>query len=145
MKKGLLLIILVLGMLLVGCGKEKETEITSENVVSEIKNENIDIEKLIDEFYTNEKYSQKINGVTCFNPEYKELIFETFAKSSEQKSYSLTFIYKDENILKFYKQQVTVQQHPKKLIYSFFSSTFYIFIRQNFHVPFYFIIYFLFG
>ena len=99
MKKGLLLIILVLGMLLVGCGKEKETEITSENAVSEIKNENIDIEKLIDEFYTNEKYSQKINGVTCFNPEYKELIFETFAKSSEQKSYSLTFIYKDEKEL----------------------------------------------
>ena len=82
MKKGLLLIILVLGMLLVGCGKEKETEITSENVVSEIKNENIDIEKLIDEFYTNEKYSQKINGVTCFNPEYKELIFETFSRYS---------------------------------------------------------------
>lgn len=99
MKKGLLLIILALGMLLVGCGKEKETEITSENAVSEIKNENIDIEKLIDEFYTNEKYSQKINGVTCFNPEYKELIFETFAKSSEQKSYSLTFIYKDEKEL----------------------------------------------
>lgn len=99
MKKGLLLIILVLGMLLVGCGKEKETEITSENAVSEIKNENIDIEKLIDEFYTNEKYSQKINGVTCFNPEYKELIFETFAKSNEQKSYSLTFVYKDEKEL----------------------------------------------
>ncbi|WP_338969490.1 hypothetical protein KSU09_05185 [Fusobacterium nucleatum] len=99
MKKGLLLIILVLEMLLVGCGKEKETEITSENAVSEIKNENIDIEKLIDEFYTNEKYSQKINGVTCFNPEYKELIFETFAKSNEQKSYSLTFVYKDEKEL----------------------------------------------
>ena len=99
MKKGLLLIILVLGMLLVGCGKEKETEITSENAVSEIKNENIDIEKLIDEFYTNEKYSQKINGVTCFNPEYKELIFETFAKSNEQKKYSLTFVYKDEKEL----------------------------------------------
>lgn len=99
MKKGLLLIILVLGMLLVGCGKEKEKEITSENAVSEIKNENIDIEKLINEFHTNEKYSQKINGVTCYNPEYKELIFETFAKSSEQKSYSLTFIYKDEKEL----------------------------------------------
>ena len=90
MKKGLLLIILVLGMLLIGCGKEKEAETRSEN---------IDIEKLIDEFYTNEKYSQKINGVTCFNPEYKGLIFETFAKSSEQKSYSLTFIYKDEKEL----------------------------------------------
>ena len=99
MKKGLLLIVLILGMLLVGCGKEKETEITSENAVSEIKNKNIDIEKLIDEFYTNEKYSHKINGVTCFNPEYKELIFETFAKSSEQKSYTLTFVYKDEKEL----------------------------------------------
>ena len=106
MKEGLLLIILVLGMLLVGCGKEKETEITSENAVSEIKNENIDIEKLIDEFYTNEKYSQKINGVTCFNPEYKELIFETFAKSSEQKSYSLTFIYKDEKELEELEEYV---------------------------------------
>ena len=99
MKKGLLLIVLVLGILLIGCGKEKEAEITSENIVTETRNENIDIEKLIDEFYTNEKYSQKINGVTCFNPEYKELIFETFAKSSEQKSYSLTFVYKDEKEL----------------------------------------------
>ena len=106
MKKGLLLIILVLGMLLVGCGKEKETEITSENAVSEIKNENIDIEKLIDEFYTNEKYSQKINGITCFNPEYKELIFETFAKSKEQKGYSLTFVYKDEKELKELEEYV---------------------------------------
>ena len=99
MKKGLLLIVLVLGMLLIGCGKEKEAEITSENAVSEIKNENIDIEKLINEFYTNEKYGKKINGLYCFYPEYKELIFETFAKSSEQKSYTLTFVYKDEKEL----------------------------------------------
>lgn len=97
MKKGLLLIILVLGMLLVGCGKEKETEITSENIVAEANN--VDVQNLINEFYTNEKYSQKINGVTCFNPEYKELIFETFAKSNEQKKYSLTFVYKDEKEL----------------------------------------------
>lgn len=97
MKKGLLLMVLILGMLLVGCGKEKEVEITSENIVAEANN--IDIQKLINEFYTNEKYSQKINGVTCFNPEYKELIFETFAKSNEQKSYSLTFVYKDEKEL----------------------------------------------
>lgn len=97
MKKGLLLMVLILGMLLVGCGKEKEVEKTSENIVAEANN--VDVEKLIDEFYTNEKYSQKINGVTCFNPEYKELIFETFAKSSEQKSYTLTFVYKDEKEL----------------------------------------------
>lgn len=97
MKKGLLLMVLILGMLMVGCGKEKEVEKNSENIVAETNN--VDIEKLIDEFYTNEKYSQKINGVTCFNPEYKELIFETFAKSSEQKSYTLTFVYKDEKEL----------------------------------------------
>jgi len=97
MKKGLLLMVLILGMLLVGCGKEKKAEITSENIVAEAND--VDIEKLIDEFYTNEKYSQKINGITCFNPEYKELIFETFAKSREQKSYSLTFVYKDEKEL----------------------------------------------
>mgnify|MGYP000003097276 CR=1 FL=1 len=97
MKKGLLLMVLILGMLMVGCGKEKEVEKNSENIVAEANN--VDIEKLIDEFYTNEKYSQKINGVTCFNPEYKELIFETFAKSSEQKSYTLTFVYKDEKEL----------------------------------------------
>ena len=96
MKKGLLLMV-ILGMLMVGCGKEKEVEKNSENIVAEANN--VDIEKLIDEFYTNEKYSQKINGVTCFNPEYKELIFETFAKSSEQKSYTLTFVYKDEKEL----------------------------------------------
>lgn len=105
MKKELLLIILVLGMLLVGCGKEKEVE-TSENIVAKTGNENIDIEKLIDEFYTNEKYSQKINGITCFNPEYKELIFETFAKSKEQKGYSLTFVYKDEKELKELEEYV---------------------------------------
>ena len=97
MKKGLLLMVLILGMLMVGCGKEKEVEKNSENIVAEANN--VDNEKLIDEFYTNEKYSQKINGVTCFNPEYKELIFETFAKSSEQKSYTLTFVYKDEKEL----------------------------------------------
>lgn len=97
MKKGLLLMVLILGMLLVGCGKEKEVEITSENIVAGANN--VDVEKLIDEFYTNEKYSQKINGITCFNPEYKELIFETFAKSKEQKGYSLTFVYKDEKEL----------------------------------------------
>lgn len=106
MKKGLLLIILVLGMLLIGCGKEKEAETRSEN---------IDIEKLIDEFYTNEKYSQKINGVTCFNPEYKELIFETFAKSSEQKSYSLTFIYKDEKELEEYVEEFNKKSEIMKL------------------------------
>ena len=97
MKKGLLLMVLILGMLLVGCGKEKEVEKTSENIVAEANN--VDVQKLINEFYTNEKYSQKINGVTCFKPEYKEIIFETFAKSKEQKSYSLTFVYKDEKEL----------------------------------------------
>lgn len=97
MKKGLLLMVLILGMLLVGCRKEKEVEKTSENIVAEANN--VDVQKLINEFYTNEKYSQKINGVTCFNPEYKEIIFETFAKSKEQKSYSLTFVYKDEKEL----------------------------------------------
>lgn len=97
MKKGLLLMVLILGMLLVGCGKEKEIEKTSENIIAEANN--VDVQKLINEFYTNEKYSQKINGVTCFNPEYKELIFETFAKSKEQKSYTLTFVYKDEKEL----------------------------------------------
>lgn len=97
MKKGLLLMVLILGMLLVGCGKEKEVEKPLENIIAEANN--VDIQKLINEFYTNEKYSQKINGVTCFNPEYKELIFETFAKSNEQKSYSLTFVYKDEKEL----------------------------------------------
>ena len=100
MKKGLLLMVLILGMLLVGCGKEKEVEKTSENIIAEVNEvNNVDIEKLINEFYTNEKYSQKINGITCFNPEYKKLIFETFAKSNEQKKYSLTFVYKDEKEL----------------------------------------------
>ena len=36
MKKGLLLMVLILGMLMVGCGKEKEAEITSENIVTEV-------------------------------------------------------------------------------------------------------------
>ena len=50
MKKGLLLIILVLGMLLVGCGKEKEAEITSENIVAEVDKKNMNY----DDFIVNE-------------------------------------------------------------------------------------------
>ena len=100
MKKELLLIVLVLGMLLIGCGKEKEAEITSENIVTEVDKKNMNYDDfIVNELYGNEKYGKKINGLYCFYPEYKELIFETFAKSSEQKSYSLTFIYKDEKEL----------------------------------------------
>ncbi len=107
MKKELLLIVLVLGMLLIGCGKEKEAEITSENIVTEVDKKNMNYDDfIVNELYGNEKYGKKINGLYCFYPEYKELIFETFAKSSEQKSYSLTFIYKDEKKLKELEEYV---------------------------------------
>ena len=42
MKKGLLLMVLILGMLMVGCGKEKEVEITSENIVAEVDKKNME-------------------------------------------------------------------------------------------------------
>ena len=97
MKKGLLLMVLILGMLLVGCGKEKE--ITSENVGTEISKRNMSYDDFIIELLTNEKYFKKINGNEYFYPKYKELVCETFAKSESQKNQMINFCYETEEEL----------------------------------------------
>ena len=87
MKKGLLLMVLILGMLMVGCGKEKEVEITSENIVAEVDKKNMNYDDfIVNELYGNEKYGKKVNGLYCFYPKYKDVVFEAFANSEEQKS-----------------------------------------------------------
>lgn len=101
MKKELLLMVLILGMLLVGCGKGKEAEITSENIVK--KNMNYD-DFIVNELYGNEKYGKKINGLYCFYPKYKDVVFEAFANSEEQKSQVIKFCYETEEELKELKE-----------------------------------------
>ncbi|WP_339056286.1 hypothetical protein KSU07_06070 [Fusobacterium animalis] len=97
MKKGLLLMVLILGMLLVGCGKEKE--ITSENVGTEISKRNMSYDDFIIELLTNEKYFKKINGNEYFYPKYKELVCETFANREKPKNQMINFCYETEEEL----------------------------------------------
>ena len=97
MKKGLLLMVLILGMLLVGCGKEKE--ITSENVGTEISKRNMSYDDFIIELLTNEKYFKKINGNEYFYPKYKELVCETFANREKSKNQMINFCYETEEEL----------------------------------------------
>lgn len=98
MKKILLLMLLMFGILVVGCGKD-EKEDTNTTVVENISKD-LSPDELINEFYNNEKYSKKIDSIVCFYPKYKELIFETFEKSKAQKSYTLSFIYETDEELK---------------------------------------------
>lgn len=103
MKKGLLLIVLVLGMLMVGCGKEKETT-TETLTVTETVNQNFTPDELIKELLTNEKYFKKINGVEYFYPQYKELVCETFANREKPKNQMINFCYETEEELKELKE-----------------------------------------
>ncbi len=105
MKKELLLMVLILGMLLVGCGKGKEAEITSENIVAEVDKKNMNYDDfIVNELYGNEKYGKKINGLYCFYPKYKDVVFEAFANSEEQKSQVIKFCYETEEELKELKE-----------------------------------------
>ena len=106
MKKGLLLIILVLGMLLVGCGKEKETT-TETSPVIETVNQNFTPDELIKELLTNEKYFKKINGIEYFYPQYKELVCETFANREKPKNQMISFCYETEEELQELKEYAT--------------------------------------
>ena len=103
MKKGLLLIILILGMLLVGCGKDK-VETSSENTNISITTDTVKgntYDEKVMELLTNEKYQNPIKGdiVTYFKPEYKELVFETFANRETPKNQMINFHYETEEEL----------------------------------------------
>lgn len=98
MKKGLLLMVLILGMLLVGCGKEKGTT-TETSPVIETVNQNFTPDEFINELLTNEKYFKKINGVEYFYPQYKELVCETFANREKPKNQMIGFCYETEEEL----------------------------------------------
>ena len=99
MKKGLLLIVLILGMLLIGCGKDKEETSSSEvTVATNIVKGNTYDEKIM-ELLTNEKYFKKINGVKFFYPEYKELVCETFANTETPQNQMISFCYETEEEL----------------------------------------------
>jgi lipoprotein len=103
MKKGLLLMVLILGMLLVGCGKEKETTVETLTVTENV-NQNFTPDEFIKELLTNEKYFKKINGIEYFYPQYKELVCETFANREKPKNQMISFCYETEEELKELKE-----------------------------------------
>lgn len=106
MKKGLLLIVLILGMLLVGCGKEKETTVETLTVTENV-NQNFTPDEFINELLTNEKYFKEINGLKYFYPQYKELVCETFANREKPKNQVIKFCYETEEELQELKEYAT--------------------------------------
>ena len=106
MKKGLLLMVLILGMLMVGCGKEKETTVETLTVTENV-NQNFTPDEFIKELLTNEKYFKKINGIEYFYPQYKELVCETFASREKPKNQMISFCYETEEELKELKEYAT--------------------------------------
>ena len=106
MKKGLLLMVLILGMLMVGCGKEKETTVETLTVTENV-NQNFTPDEFIKELLTNEKYFKKINGIEYFYPQYKELVCETFTNREKPKNQMISFCYETEEELKELKEYAT--------------------------------------
>lgn len=102
MKKAIIYLMLVLGVVgLVGCGKDKG-EISSNDVTvatNVVKGNTYD-EKVM-ELLTNERYQNPIKGdiVTYFKPEYKELVFETYANRETPKNQMINFHYETEKEL----------------------------------------------
>jgi lipoprotein len=103
MKKGLLLMVLILGMLMAGCGKEKEVTTETSSVIETV-NQNFTPDVFIKELLTNEKYFKKINGIEYFYPQYKELVCETFANREKPKNQMIKFCYETEEELKELKE-----------------------------------------
>ena len=105
MKKVIIYLMLVLGVIgLVGCGKDKGETSSSENsnisITADTVKGNTYDEKVM-ELVTNEKYQNPIKGdiVTYFKPEYKELVFETFANRETPKNQTIKFHYETEEEL----------------------------------------------
>lgn len=96
MKKAIIYLMLVLGVIgLVGCGKDKgETSSNDVNMATNVVKGNTYDEKVM-ELLTNERYQNPIKGdrVTYFKPEYKELVFETFANRETPKNQGINFRY----------------------------------------------------
>lgn len=105
MKKAIIYLMLVLGVIgLVGCGKDKGETSSLENsnisvTVDTVKGNTYD-EKVM-ELLTNEKYQNPIKGdrVTYYKPEYKELVFETYANRETPKNQMINFHYETEKEL----------------------------------------------
>ena len=102
MKKAIIYLMLVLGVVgLVGCGKDKgETSSNDVTMATNVVKGNTYDEKVM-ELLTNEKYQNPIKGdrVTYFKPEYKELVFETFANRETPKNQAIKFHYETEKEL----------------------------------------------
>ena len=103
MKKAIIYLMLVLGIVLVGCGKDKgETseENTNIGITADAVKGNTYDEKIM-ELLTNEKYQNPIKGdiVHYYKPEYKELVFETYSKRETPKNQSINFHYETEKEL----------------------------------------------
>lgn len=102
MKKAIIYLMLVLGVVcLVGCGKDKgETNSNDVSVATNVVKGNTYDEKVM-ELLTNEKYQNPIKGdrVTYYKPEYKELVFETYANRETPKNQMINFHYETEEEL----------------------------------------------
>ena len=101
MKKAMIYLMLVLGIVLVGCGKDKgETNSNDITMATNVVKGNTYDEKVM-ELLTNEKYQNPIKGdrVAYFKPEYKELVFETYANRETPKNQSISFHYETEEEL----------------------------------------------
>lgn len=102
MKKVIIYLMLVLGIIgLVGCGKDKgETSSNDVTMATNVVKGNTYDEKVM-ELLTNEKYQNPIKGnrVTYYKPEYKELVFETYANRETPKNQMINFHYETEEEL----------------------------------------------
>lgn len=104
MKKAIIYLMLVLGVVgLVGCGKDKgetSSENTNIGITADTVKGNTYDEKVM-ELLTNEKYQNPIKGdrVTYYKPEYKELVFETYANRETPKNQMINFHYETEKEL----------------------------------------------
>ena len=102
MKKAIIYLMLVLGVVgLVGCGKDKgETSSNDVTMATNVVKGNTYDEKVM-ELLTNEKYQNPIKGDrgTYYKPEYKELVFETYANRETPKNQMINFHYETEKEL----------------------------------------------
>ena len=102
MKKAIIYLMLVLGVVgLAGCGKDKgETSSNNVTMATNVVKGNTYDEKVM-ELLTNEKYQNPIKGdrVTYYKPEYKELVFETYANRETPKNQMINFHYETEKEL----------------------------------------------
>lgn len=101
MKKAIIYLMLVLGIVLVGCGKDKgETSSNDITVATNAVKGNTYDEKIM-ELLTNEKYWKNVNNFNqaYFYPKYKELVCEIYANRETPKNQVIKFYYETEEEL----------------------------------------------